>query len=76
MAAPKKVKDEVAEAQAPEAVEAPAPAAPKDVKVFSLRQGKVDMGDDGVLQYRKSLLVTKEKAEWLLASFPGSIEIV
>lgn len=73
MAAPKKVKEEDVAVEAP-VVEAV--AAPKDVKVLSLRPGKVILPDKQELTFRGTVLVDKETADWLLDSFKPLMQIV
>lgn len=48
----------------------------KDVKVLSLRSGKVELQDGQVLTYRGTVMVSKETADWLIDSFKPMMQIV
>jgi hypothetical protein len=41
-----------------------------DVRVFSTRPGAVGCPDGTLVEFKKSVIVSKEVAEWLFKSFP------
>ena len=43
------------------------------VRVFSNRVGEIRCPDGSVLKHQSAVLVTKETADWLFASFPTFI---
>jgi hypothetical protein len=43
------------------------------VRVFSNRVGEIRCPDGSVLKFQSAVLVTKETADWLFASFPTFI---
>jgi hypothetical protein len=43
------------------------------IRVFSNRAGEIRCPDGSVLKHQSAILVTKETADWLFASFPTFI---